>query len=175
MGVFNKLISALKTEDSNIKAKTAPFDEDGNPIKNGEKREEKRYNAKSEFCIFIAKHNEPLDTEKAPFLLADLNNISIKGAAFSCVSKTACSPFSPDIEEQLQISSQIWLVANIKISEKTCCSPTACSCENETENQFGSEPLKATILWVKPNQFGCTFKCEKEKVEKLIETIDKYE
>lgn len=170
MGLLKKIISALKTQDDGLYAQKPPFDEDGNPV---DRREIERFDLHNEFCIFVADHESPLDMEKAPFLLANLTNISVKGAAFSCVSKTACTPYVPDIEEEIKVSSKIWLVPNIKIDLRSCCQ-TACDPNNSksiAEAEHG-EPLKAVALWVKTDQFGCVFKEDKEKVSKMIISLE---
>lgn len=170
MGLLKKIIAALKTQDDGFYAQTPPFDEDGNPV---DKREVERFDLHNEFCIFVADHESELDMETAPFLLANLTNISVTGAAFSCVSKTACTPYVPDIEEDIIVSSKIWLLPNIKIDMRSCCQ-TACdsnSAKTVAEIEHW-QPMKAIALWVKTEQFGCVFKEDKEKILELIKSLE---
>lgn len=172
MSFIKKILSALKTEDDNLLANKPLCDDNGERL---DRRSSERFLLKTEFCIFLWNHNLELDMEKAPFLLADLDNISSCGAAYSCVSRTACTPYSPDVEEELKVSSHVWLVPNVKVDFKSC-NHNGCNVENKEPQIIEiSEAIKGEVLWVKSNQFGCLFKSEKDKVLNLIENLKKLE
>lgn len=171
MGLLKKIISALKTEDDGYIGYQPPYDENGEPV--SERRKQKRVKSRGEFCVFIACHESPLDMEKAPFLLADIVNFSEKGGAFTYVSNTACTPYNSETEEELKVSSMLWLIPNTKVDFKTC-SNAGCDMEKPSLHPDENiEPIKSVALWVKPNQFGCVFKDEEEKIQKMIAGIKK--
>lgn len=172
MSFIKKILSVLKTEDDCLLANKPPYDDDGEPLA-VERRSSERFITQIEFCVFLWNHNLELDMEKAPFLLADLNNISECGAAYSCVSKTACTPYSPDVEEELKVSSHLWLVLNSRVDFKSC-NHKGCDMEaKEPQIIEISEVIKGEVVWVKPDQFGCRFKSEKEKILNLLENLKK--